>query len=172
MRYELEKYIKGMEKGMELAKSASGCTDEDLDINYKIISALAPNFREAQEHLVDYTFFLTELRKEQVKALGYNTNDSAYLYCQLKFCKEFLQEKLAEFLSLKEDDGIKEYFVIANYEYNEGVLMENGHIFAVYEDEFGDIVHFYPYPDATGFRNGYGDGIPELEENFDYNLFW
>lgn len=133
---------------------ASGCTEKDLDINYKIISALAPKryFREVQEHLLDYTSFLTELRMEQVKVLGYNTNDSAYLFCQLKFCKEFLQAKLEEFLSLKEDGEIKEYYVIANYEYNESVLMENGHIFVVYEDECGDIIHFYPYPGCNWFQ--------------------
>lgn len=167
MRYEMEKYIDGLAKCMEKARIASECTATDLDINYKIISALVPNGYVHLQECSGYAYLLSKLRMDQVRALGYNTNENAYLYCQLKFCKEFLEAKLKDFLALKEDDEIKEYFVISNYKYNEGMLMENGHIFVAYQDEFDDIIHFYPYPDATGFRSGYGDGIPELSQDID-----
>ena len=59
------------------------------------------------------TNLLKILRMEEVKALGYKTNDAAYLYCQLRFYKEYLEEQYVEIQ--EEKDEFKEYYVLSNY---------------------------------------------------------
>jgi hypothetical protein len=100
---------------------------------------------------------------QQAVALGYKSNVSAYLYCQLKFCKDFFESKLADFAAL--DDEIKEYYIISNYVYRSGVPIENGHMFAICKDDTDYVTYFEPLPEETGFRNSYGEGIPDAKED-------
>lgn len=164
MKHDIKKYIDYLTECMEKEKIKSECSDEDLNVNYKLMSALMlGDYNTFQEHAGDKLYMLGELKMQQAVALGYKSNVSAYLYCQLKFCKDFFESKLADFAAL--DDEIKEYYIISNYVYRSGVPIENGHMFVICKDDTDYITYFEPLPEETGFRNSYGEGIPDVKED-------
>ena len=117
-KYDISEYISNLEKWMEEAKKLSGCNEDELEINYKIISTITPtggayNWYKKRIMNESVMILLENLRMEEIKALGYKTKEAAYLYCQLRFYKEYLEEQYAEIQ--EEKDDFKEYYVLSNY---------------------------------------------------------
>ena len=121
------------------------------------------NYNIFKQRAGDRLYMLGELKMQQAVALGHKSNVSAYLYCQLKFCRDFFKIKLEDFITL--GDEIKEYYIISNYVYRSGVPIENGHMFAICKDVTDYVAYFEPLPEETGFRNSYGEGIPDVKED-------
>ena len=164
MKYDMKKYIDYLTKCMEKEKVKSKCNDDDLRINYKLMSTLMlGDYNTFKQRAGDRLYMLGELKMQQAVALGHKSNVSAYLYCQLKFCRDFFKTKLEDFIAL--DDEIKEYYIISNYVYRSGVPIENGHMFAICKDDTDYVAYFEPLPEETGFRNSYGEGIPDVKED-------
>lgn len=117
-KYDIDEYISNLEKWMDEARKLSGCNDTELEMNYKVISTIIPTggqYYYVKKKIMNksVTNLLKILRMEEVKALGYKTNEAAYLYCQLRFYKEYLEEQYVEIQ--EEKDEFKEYYILSNY---------------------------------------------------------
>lgn len=117
-KYDIDEYLSNLEKWMDEAKILSGCNDTDLEMNYKVISTIIPTggqyyYVKTKIMNKSVTNLLKILRMEEVKALCYKTNEAAYLYCQLRFYKEYLEEQYVEIQ--EEKDEFKEYYILSNY---------------------------------------------------------
>lgn len=143
-KYDISEYISNLEKWMEEAKKLSDCNDTELETNYKVMSTIIPmggeyNYIKSKVMNKSVTNLLKILRMEEVKALGYKTNEAAYLYCQLRFYKEYLEEQYVEIQ--EEKDEFKEYYVLSNYTqhlikgFEEYYIISDGDEIIRHEDE-------------------------------------
>mgnify|MGYP004546327587 CR=1 FL=1 len=133
-KYDISEYISNLEKWMEEAKKLSGCNDTELETNYKVMSTIIPvggqyNYIKTKVMNKSVMNLLKILRMEEVKALDCKTNEAAYLYCQLRFYKEYLEEQYVEIQ--EEKDEFKEYYVLSNYKQH---LVEGFEEYYIIED--------------------------------------
>jgi hypothetical protein len=63
MKHDIKKYIDYLTECMEKEKIKSECSDEDLNVNYKLMSALMlGDYNTFQEHAGDKLYMLGELK--------------------------------------------------------------------------------------------------------------
>lgn len=159
-KYNIVDYITNLQKWMEEAKTASCCNEDVLDLNYKVISGITgfndcsyDNFKS--KFLNDDILNLMSILKRNIlKNLNCKTNDAAVLYCQLKFCKEFLEECLREIQ--EEQEEFEEWYVLTNYEWSpfvkDSAISEPVRMFCIEHYKDGDIVNNELLINSDGFK--------------------
>lgn len=179
-RFEISDYLKFLSQCIIEAKKNSDCTDEELDINYRVYSKLPyfilnyNSYKKYREEKFDS--FLQSIRMEILKEFNVKTNKSAYLYCQLKFCKEMIEDKL---IGLDLDENGKgdciDCYIVSDYKFIPDFLMEDGEIYMIYKDKF-DVITFVFLPCSLGFHINRISGLPNLETHCvldkDDNVFY